>query len=346
LVVAIIGTILTGLSVIWHSFPVFILGMLIFGLGMGAAQQLRLAAADMYPPSRRAEGLGFVLTGSLLGALGGPVVINVAQSISPGLGLPSLATPWLIVPVVIVPTIVLIARLKPDPKYIAAHLDDFYPGYKPELPVKTGVRKGVGLGVFLRHHPKRAAILASLATQGNMSMVMAMGSLALSHHGHALPAISFSVAIHVIGMFGLSMPLGRLGDAVGRRSVLLIGVVSSILGTLLVPASPDYWVVTFGMFLVGLGWSGINVAATTVIADTTRPHERGRAIGTNDAFSSASGIVLPLLAGPLVEIFGLGAISILGVLAMIVPLPTLLRLRESSPGKYEDDQVSPDRRRS
>ncbi|MDO8674040.1 MAG: MFS transporter, partial [Dehalococcoidia bacterium] len=111
LVVAIIGTILTGLSVIWHSFPVFILGMLIFGLGIGAAQQLRLAAADMYPPSRRAEGLGFVLTGSLLGALGGPVVINVAQSISPGLGLPSLATPWLIVPLVIVPTIVLIARL-------------------------------------------------------------------------------------------------------------------------------------------------------------------------------------------------------------------------------------------
>ena len=58
----------------------FVLGMLIFGLGVGAGQQLRLAAADLFPPSRRAEGLGYVLTGSLAGALGGPVLISAAES--------------------------------------------------------------------------------------------------------------------------------------------------------------------------------------------------------------------------------------------------------------------------
>ena len=41
--------------------------MFVFGMGMNTAQQLRVAAADMYPPSRRAEGLGYVLTGSLVG---------------------------------------------------------------------------------------------------------------------------------------------------------------------------------------------------------------------------------------------------------------------------------------
>jgi hypothetical protein len=49
--------------------------MLLMGLGVGAGQQLRLAAADLYPAPRRAEGLGYVLTGSLVGVLGEVVLL-------------------------------------------------------------------------------------------------------------------------------------------------------------------------------------------------------------------------------------------------------------------------------
>lgn len=343
LVVAIAGTVLTGFSVIWHSFPSFVLGMLIFGLGMGAAQQLRVAAADMYPPSRRAEGLGYVLTGSLVGAFAGPVVISTAQLISPELGLAPLATPWLIVPAALIPTLVLISFMRPDPKDIAANLARYYPDYKPLMPSASVKPGNIGIGAFLRHYPKRVAFVASFAAQGNMTMIMAMTSLALAHHGHALPSISISVSIHVLGMFAFSMPLGKLADALGRRSMLVAGTVITILGTLLVPTSPEYVVITLGTFLVGLGWSCVNVAATAVIADTTQPQERGRAIGTNDALASASAIVLPLLAGPLVDIFGLNSIGVLGVLLMLAPLPLLIRLREPSPGKYEDATAVPRR---
>src|SRR5262249_48281430 len=45
-----IGAIIVGASVTLQSFALFVLGMLAFGLGVGAAQQLRLAAADLYPP--------------------------------------------------------------------------------------------------------------------------------------------------------------------------------------------------------------------------------------------------------------------------------------------------------
>src|SRR3712207_7831192 len=44
---------------------------------------------------------------------------------------------------------------------------------------------------------------------------------------HDLPAISVSVSIHVIGMFGFSLPLGQLTDRLGRRNVMLIGLVIS-----------------------------------------------------------------------------------------------------------------------
>ena len=343
LAVATIGTVLIGFSVIWQSFLIFVLGMLIFGLGMGAAQQLRLAAADLYPPSRRAEGLGYVLTGSLLGALGGPVVISIAQAVSPGLGISPLATPWLIVPAVILPPLVLIACMRPDPKEIATHLSRYYPGYKPDSPATIVEQRSSGGNAFLSHYPKLVAMVASFSAQGTMSMVMAMTSLALAHHGHALPAISVSVSIHVIGMFAFSIPLGKVGDAIGRRILLIAGSFIAISGTLLVPVSPDYWVITLGTFLVGLGWSCVNVAATAVIADTTQPYERGRAIGKNDAYASAAGIVLPLLAGPLVDGFGLSSVGLLGVMVMVVPLPFLIRLREPAPGEYLDARAVRDR---
>ena len=41
--------------------------MLVFGMGMNAAQQLRVAATDMFPPTMRAQALGYVALGSLVG---------------------------------------------------------------------------------------------------------------------------------------------------------------------------------------------------------------------------------------------------------------------------------------
>ena len=54
-----LGTFGIGAAVFGGSLPLFVVGMLIFGLASGAGQQLRLAAADLYPPARRAEGLGW-----------------------------------------------------------------------------------------------------------------------------------------------------------------------------------------------------------------------------------------------------------------------------------------------
>jgi MFS family permease len=85
------------------SFTLFLLSILVFGSGVGAGYQLRVAAADMYPPNQRARALGLVLTGSLVGALGGPLLITTAQNLSGSLGLDPLALTWILVPAVILP---------------------------------------------------------------------------------------------------------------------------------------------------------------------------------------------------------------------------------------------------
>ncbi len=339
LLLALIGTLLVGLSVVWASFGVFLAGVLLFGMGIGAAQQLRVAAADMYPPLRRAEGLCWVLTGSLAGALGGPLLMIVAGDTAARFAIDELAAPWFLVPAVVVPSIGLVLLVRPDPKEIASNLDRYYPG-EPHAAARTpaphpDAGAQPGFATFLRHYPKRTAFVTSFALQGAMVMVMALTSLTLTHHGHDLPAVSLSVSIHVVGMFGLSLPLGRLTDRLGRRTVMLSGLAITATGGLMVGLTGGYWLITAGTFLVGAGWSCGNIATTALLADTTTPAERGRAIGANDTFSSASGIVLPLVGSAIASQWGIGLVGLLTVALMAPPAVMLMRLRELHPGTYE-----------
>lgn len=337
LVMSLVGTILIGTAMMSASFPVLVAGLLVFGLGVGAGQQLRLAAADLFPPARRAEGLGYVLTGSLVGALGGPLLITVATNLAPGAGIDPIAMVWLLVPIVLLPSMGLVFLIRPDPRDIAANLAAFYEGdLGPPPTVRPDAPEGTGLRVWFAHYPLRVAFTASFAAQGTMALIMAMTSLAFAHHGHALNVISLAVAIHVVGMFGFSIPLGRLTDRIGRRSMMLLGTILSALGAVLVPAAPDYWVITTGTFLVGLGWSCVNVSTSALIADMVDPLERGRAIGASDTLSGASATILPLLGGPLIELLGFHALTAICVAFMAVPFAMLLRLKESKPGEYLD----------
>lgn len=341
LIVGMAGAVVIGLSVVLASFALFLLGMLIFGMGVGAAQQLRVAAADMYPTRLRGRGLGMVLTGSLVGALGGPLLIKVAQSLSGSAGIDATALAWILAPAFILPGLFLVLQVRPDPKQIAANLSEYYPGEKASAPASAAPGQPTGgFFTYVRHYPKLSAFTSMFAVQGTMGMLMAMTPLVLSHHGHGLGVISVAVTIHVIGMFGFSLPLGRLCDGIGRRPVLLAGLLIGAAGGILMPVTAIYWVITTGIFLVGLGWSCVNVASSALIVDTTGPQERGRAIGANDTFSAASGVVLPLVGGLVAQYVGLAAIGVLAVAITAPPVFLVLRLREPSPGRYEEKQAT------
>jgi MFS family permease len=333
LAVALVGACVIALSMAISSFPIFLLGMIVFGMGVNAAQQVRVAAADMYPPSRRAEGLGLVLTGSLVGAIGTPALVALAQGLSTRVHVDPLALAWLFVPITIIPGILLVLKVHPDPKEIAANLEQYYPGYRapasqPQQAVKVSFLQ------LLRHYPRAVAIVSTACVQGTMLMMMAMTSLVLHERGYGLSAITLSVAVHNMGMFGLSLPLGKLADHIGRRWVMIAGLALGGAGALLVPIGDGLVWTTVAIFLVGVGWSCVNVAATALIADTTSAGERGRAVGAADTLSAGSAIAFSFVAGPVAETMGFFTLGVLSAALVLPPLVMLARLREYSPGKY------------
>ena len=126
-----LGTIIVGVAMLLHGIVALVIGMLIFGMGFNAAQQMRVAATDMFPPRLRAMALGFVAAGSLIGLVISPVLMWISEIIASQTGLEPIALPWLMVPTLILVGMVLVTFVQPDPKVIGMNLEQYYPDYTP-----------------------------------------------------------------------------------------------------------------------------------------------------------------------------------------------------------------------
>ena len=319
LVLGLAGGLLVGWSMNLRSFPALFAGMLIFGMGMYAAQQLRVGAADMFPPRLRARALGYVAMGSTVGVLASPLFVVAGEWIAGHIGGDPLGMPWLMLPFLILPSMVVIALVRPDPKEIGMHLERYWPD-EAVVPPRAGAGSDFSTRRLLRHVPSRLAIVANTAAVGNMAIVMVLTSLVLQHHGHSLGEIVLSHAFHATGMFGFSIPIGRLADRFGRARVMYPGVAITLIGAVLVAFTTPFWSVTLGTFLVGIGWAAANIAATASLADYAATEERGRAIGVADSFAGAINVVVALVTGPLVQWFGLPVAGFTAVLIAAIPL--------------------------
>jgi MFS family permease len=320
LVLALLGSVILGLSMIFQSLGLFVGGLLIFAMGMNAAQQLRVAATDMFLPHMRARALGYIAMGSLAGLVISPLVVYGSESVAGSVEMNPLSLPWFFLPLLILVGMSLIGFIHPDPKEIGENLHRYYDGYvslpRPSIENASAFR----VTILLRHRRTWLAIVANSAAQGNMSIVMVLTSLVLAHHGHGIGAIAASHMFHTAGMFAFTIPLGKLADRIGYGKVMFPGVAVALAGAALVTFTDLYVSITLGTFLVGIGWAAANVASTALIANQTETAQRGRAIGVNDSFAGGMTVAAALATGPLIEWNGLPAAGIAAVVIAMVPL--------------------------
>lgn len=322
LALAMAGTLLTGYAQDARNLWLLIAGILAFGMGMNAAQQMRVGATDMAPASRRGQALGIIALGTFAGLILSPGAVWLSERIAERSAWDPLVLPWLMTPALIVVGAGLVHFVRPDPKEIGKNLAAYYPGYE-EPPHPGGKARSFTSGGLMRHVPTRLAIAVNSAAQGNMSIVMVLTSLVLQHHGHSLTAIAWAHLFHSAGMFAFSIPIGRLADLIGRPRVMYPGLLLTIAGAALVGLTSHYASITFGTFLVGIGWAAANVAATALLADEVATEARGRAIGTNDSWAGGVSLVLSLITGPLISGFGLPASALFAALVAAVPFGML-----------------------
>jgi MFS family permease len=318
--IAALGCVLVAISTQTESSLAIVPGLLLLGAAGATALLIRTAAGDMYPPARRARGIGYVLFGAVFGAILGPAVFSPLFT-GKDIDLDSLTLPWLAGAAMAVVALVIALFVRPDPKQIAeaigAHANEPPPSAAAPLR-EILARPGVV-----------SALLASLASFAVMVAVMNLaGYVVVEHHHHERQDVFPVIGAHVFGMFALVLVIGPLIDRIGRARSLWSGLVLlgvSCIGLAWFESVLGSAILLFGL---GLGWSLSFVAATASLADRAAPSERGKLLGFNDQISALAGAALALLGGFALDTLGVLALAVGATVLVLLPLIRLLRREE------------------
>ncbi len=94
-----------------------------------------------------------------------------------------------------------------------------------------------------------------------------------------------------------TIPFGLLSDRMGRRTLLIAGLIIFVITPLLYPFASDPYQLIFVRAVHGLSSTTFTPAAIALVIDTTPPEKRGEALGWYTTANQAGFVVGPALGG-------------------------------------------------
>jgi len=311
-----LGCVLTALGCAVESATLLILGFLGVGAMNGAVLLARTAAADMYPPERRARAISYVLFGALFGAALGPLVFRPLFA-GKDLELDTLVIPWFAAAGIAVVGMLVALTIRPDPRTIALELALADPDARADAPPAP-------LREILRRPGVPAAVIAALASFAVMVSVMNLSGYIVVGHHHEQADVFTVISLHIVGMYALVLVIGELIDRIGRHTCLVAGLVIMSLSTAMLAWVESIGWMSVSLFLLGLGWNLSYVAASAELVTHATPVERGRLVGFTDLTAGLLAAGLALLGGAVYSEWGAVAIAVGSTIAVVVPALALL----------------------
>jgi EmrB/QacA subfamily drug resistance transporter len=139
--------------------------------------------------------------------------------------------------------------------------------------------------------------------------VVNVGLAAIGHDlGGAGADLSWVVSGYLLPLSSLLLLGGAAGDRYGRRRILLAGIVTFALASLLCAWAPRLWLLVGGRVLQGVGAALLLPNSLAILGATFDGKARGKAIGIWAAAGAAAGAIGPLLGGWLIDTVGWRAV--------------------------------------
>ena len=283
-------------------------GMVLLGLGNGAAQMSRYVAAELYPLSRRGFALSVVVWAGTVGAIAGPALMTPGAHVATLLGLPALAGPVL---VSVVTTGLALAATAGLPRV-------------PPPPPRPRLSRRL-VAAALRRPAVLAPLVAMVGAQVAMVAVMTMTPLQLDHHGQGLDVIGWILSAHMIGMFALAPLSGRIADRWGGRATIYLGIGTLVLAATTAVAAPTEHTtgLPLALFLLGYGWNLVFVGGSSLLSRDLPAAERTQLQGVVDAVVWLSSAVASVAAGTMFALGGYVLVAVFGGVLALAPVAVL-----------------------
>ncbi|MNQ87338.1 Multidrug resistance protein stp [compost metagenome] len=133
-------------------------------------------------------------------------------------------------------------------------------------------------------------------------------------------AVQWVVLAYLLSITALIVSVGRLGDLLGRRRLLLIGIALFTVASLLCALAPNLWLLIAARALQGVGAATMMALTMALVSGAVPKEKMGSAMGVLGTMSAIGTSLGPTLGGVLIAQVGWQGIFLLnlplGVLAM------------------------------
>ena len=260
----VIGATICAIGMYKGIFSILLIGSYLTGIYQSSLGFYRFAATDTASDSFKAKAISYTMAGGLLSAIIGPQLVKVTSDFY--------TTPFLGVYVTVILINIIGAFLFlfldiPVPKRIKAN----------EKPSRTRFQ-------ILKTPRILISIIIAMVSYALMTLVMTSTPLAVVGCGYSQNNAADVVSAHVVAMFLPSFFTGHLINRFGVTKIISIGLVlltTAGLVNLSGMALGNFFV---GLILIGVGWNFGFIGATTMLATSHSPSERGKVQGLNDLF--------------------------------------------------------------
>ena len=330
-----------GVALLSGSSGLFTFGLLILGLGSGAAQLVYLIGGDIFPPTRRAEGLGLMTTFASVGVVGGAYLVGLIGDTAKGIGLDPVITPWFFASVVVALAAWVMYGLKPEPLEVARRPEVYYGGKNPEaMPDFNGKTSPVrNLGELLKLYPIAASVGILVCFQGVRMSIIPLLTYILRAKGYSLTLGATMIAAMGFGMILASFPVGRLGDRWGRKKPLILAAMVGLVCAVMIPLVSSLFLMFVLLVILGAAFVTVLAMTRTIMTDVTGAQERGTVMAASMVGVGIAVIIFPTIASYVLATWGWSAISWTGAALMILAFVQIAFLREKGVGKWDHPGV-------
>ncbi|MCK4712269.1 MAG: MFS transporter [Marinosulfonomonas sp.] len=279
-----LGASISAYGLYIQSFPVFIAGSLFTGVYMSGQGFYRFAAADTASTEFRPKAISYVLAGGLAAAIIGPQLVKLT---SDAMVIPFLGAYLTVIVINLVGSLMFLFLDIPTP-----------------APASADTPAGRSRMELLKTPVIAVAIICAMVSYALMNLVMTSTPLAVVGCGFDQDNAADIVSSHVLAMYIPSFFTGHLIARYGSVKIISIGL--AILGAAGALALTGVELENFfvSLVLLGVGWNFGYIGATSMLASSYAPEERGRIQGLNDMLVFGGVTLASLASGGLMNCSG------------------------------------------
>lgn len=283
------GAAVSAWALMHSSFGLFLVGSLLTGSYMSAQGFYRFAAADGASPAFRPKAISWVMAGGLASALVGPQLAKLTTD--------AMAVTFL-------GTYLTIIALNIGGSFLFLALDTPKPARK-----LAGGSGGRSLGQLLSDPTIVVSMICAMVSYALMNLVMTSTPLAVVGCGYHTSNAADIVSAHVLAMYLPSFFTGHLIARFGAPKIIGTGLVILACGGAVALSGIQLENFFIALMLLGMGWNFGFIGATTLLASSYRPEEKGTIQGVNDFVVFGGVTAASLSSGTLMNCSGTSVVA-------------------------------------